>query len=76
MGKFLSSIAAFLNKHDPRAFKAMFQLIDENRTLVTYGRRGSGKSCLMKAGEISIHNDVKSFQEYLEFIDNSKDYVL
>ena len=72
MGRLLHKIAKFLNKHDPKAFPAMLTLIEENRTLVTHGRRGSGKSCLMKSAEIAIHNDIESFQEYLDFIQRMK----
>lgn len=72
MLKLWSRVAAFLNKHDPHAFKGMRELIEENRTLITYGRRGSGKSCLMKAAQIAIHHDIESFQNYLEFIQKMK----
>lgn len=72
MGKLLHKIARYLNLHDPKAFPAILTLIEENRTLVTHGRRGSGKSCLMKSAEIAIHNDIESFQVYLDFIQKMK----
>lgn len=68
MGRLMHKIAKFLNKHDPKAFPAMLTLIEENLTLVSHGRRGSGKSSFMKAAEIAIHNDIESFQVYLDFI--------
>lgn len=68
MGRLLHKIARHLNERDKKAFPAMRQLIEENRTLIISGARGTGKSSFLKSEEIAIHNDNKLNQIFLDFI--------